>query len=46
MCVQFYFLKPTHSMFGFFTNLADAYSAVLMPDKNLKDKLAADAADR
>jgi splicing factor 3A subunit 1 len=33
-------------MFGFFTNLADAYSAVLMPDKSLKDKLASDAADR
>lgn len=31
---QFYFLKPTHSMFSFFTALADAYSAVLMPDKD------------
>ena len=43
---QFYFLKPTHSMFGFFTSLADAYSAVLMPDKGLREKLASDATDR
>ena len=28
---QFNFLKPTHSMFGFFTSLADAYSKVLIP---------------
>lgn len=42
----FYFLKPTHSMFGFFTSLADAYSAVLMPDKGLKEQLAHDAGDR
>lgn len=43
---QFYFLKPTHSLFGFFTALADAYSAVLMPDKDLKKRLGEDAADR
>jgi splicing factor 3A subunit 1 len=42
----FYFLKPTHSMFGFFTSLADAYSAVLMPDKGLKERLSSDASDR
>ena len=30
---QFHFLKPTHSMFMFFTSLADAYSKVLMPPK-------------
>jgi splicing factor 3A subunit 1 len=30
---QFNFLKPTHSMFTFFTGLADAYSKVLMPPK-------------
>lgn len=43
---QFYFLKPTHSLFGFFTALADAYSAVLMPDKELHGRLAQDASDR
>ncbi|XP_057455152.1 probable splicing factor 3A subunit 1 [Lotus japonicus] len=36
---QFHFLKPTHSMFTFFTSLADAYSKVLMPQKGLTEKL-------
>ncbi|PKA47292.1 putative splicing factor 3A subunit 1 [Apostasia shenzhenica] len=36
---QFHFLKPTHSMFTFFTALADAYSKVLMPPKGISDKL-------
>lgn len=36
---QFHFLKPTHSMFTFFTALADAYSKVLMPPKGIVDKL-------
>lgn len=36
---QFHFLKPTHSMFTFFTQLADAYSKVLMPPKGLTEKL-------
>ncbi|KAL3817883.1 hypothetical protein ACJIZ3_003788 [Penstemon smallii] len=36
---QFHFLRPTHSMFMFFTSLADAYSKVLMPSKGLTDKL-------
>ncbi|KAJ0974427.1 hypothetical protein J5N97_016392 [Dioscorea zingiberensis] len=36
---QFHFLKPTHSMFTFFTALADAYSKVLMPPKGLTGKL-------
>ncbi|KAG2705168.1 hypothetical protein I3760_05G039900 [Carya illinoinensis] len=36
---QFHFLKPTHSMFMFFTSLADAYSKVLMPPKGLTEKL-------
>jgi splicing factor 3A subunit 1 len=43
---QFYFLKPTHSMFGFFTALCDAYSRVLMPEKGLMLKLKQDAEDR
>ncbi|KAF3335939.1 putative splicing factor 3A subunit 1 [Carex littledalei] len=36
---QFHFLRPTHSMYTFFTSLADAYSKVLMPEKGLTDKL-------
>ncbi|CAA3032272.1 probable splicing factor 3A subunit 1 [Olea europaea subsp. europaea] len=42
---QFHFLKPTHSMFMFFTSLADAYSKVLMPPKGLTDKLRNSVAD-
>ncbi len=33
-------------MYSFFTALADAYSAVLMPDKELRGRLEADATDR
>ncbi|GFR52779.1 hypothetical protein Agub_g15394, partial [Astrephomene gubernaculifera] len=43
---QFNFLKPTHSLFAFFTSLADAYSRVMMPDKGLKERLGRDAGDR
>jgi splicing factor 3A subunit 1 len=42
---QFHFLKPTHSMFMFFTSLADAYSKVLMPQKGLTEKLKKSVAD-
>lgn len=42
----FMFLKPTHSLFAFFTGLADAYSRVLMPPKGVKDKLQKDTQDR
>ncbi|KAK2634532.1 hypothetical protein Ddye_029324 [Dipteronia dyeriana] len=42
---QFHFLKPTHSMFTFFTQLADAYSKVLMPPKGLTEKLKTSVAD-
>nr|XP_043613960.1 probable splicing factor 3A subunit 1 [Erigeron canadensis] len=42
---QFHFLKPTHSMFMFFTSLADAYSKVLMPPKDLTDKLKKSVTD-
>lgn len=42
---QFNFLKPTHSLFGFFTALCDAYSRVLMPPKGTKDRLGRDAED-
>jgi hypothetical protein len=43
---QFSFLKPTHSLFGFFTSLCDAYSRVLMPPKGTRDRLQKDATDR
>ncbi|KAF7827701.1 putative splicing factor 3A subunit 1 [Senna tora] len=42
---QFHFLKPTHSMFTFFTSLADAYSKVLMPPKGLNEKLKKSVSD-
>ena len=42
---QFHFLKPTHSLFTFFTALADAYSKVLMPPKGLSEKLRLSAKD-
>ncbi|KAL6546192.1 hypothetical protein OROMI_021913 [Orobanche minor] len=42
---QFHFLRPTHSMFMFFTSLADAYSKVLMPPKGLTDRLRNSVAD-
>eukprot|EP00884_Botryococcus_braunii_P002572 jgi/Botrbrau1/12315/Bobra.0205s0013.1 len=43
---MFNFLKPTHSLFGFFTSLCDAYSRVLMPEKGLEEKLRKDLDDR
>ena len=42
----FHFLKPTHSLFGYFKDLCDAYSRTLMPDKKLLGRLKQDAADR
>lgn len=42
---QFNFLRPTHSMFTFFTELADAYSKVLMPPKDLNEKLRKSVTD-
>lgn len=43
---QFSFLKPTHSMFTFFTALADAYSKVLVPPKGLVEKLEKDVGNK
>ena len=43
---HFNFLKPTHSLFGFFTALCDAYSRVRMPPKPLAAQLRAAAEDR
>ncbi|CAL9748102.1 unnamed protein product [Musa acuminata subsp. burmannicoides] len=42
---QFHFLKPTHSMFTFFTTLTDAYSKVLMPPTGLTEKLRKSTSD-
>ena len=42
---QFNFLKPTHSLFTFFTALADAYSKVLMPPKQTLERVRRDAGD-
>ncbi|CAL9169951.1 probable splicing factor 3A subunit 1 isoform X2 [Musa acuminata AAA Group] len=42
---QFHFLKPTHSMFTFFTTLTDAYSRVLMPPTGLTEKLRKSTGD-
>lgn len=42
----FSFLRPTHSLHGFFTALADAYARVLMPPKSVIARLEADMADR
>ncbi|KAI7725816.1 hypothetical protein M8C21_031773, partial [Ambrosia artemisiifolia] len=42
---QFQFLKPYHSMFILFTSLVDAYSKVLMPPKELNDKLKKSVTD-
>lgn len=43
---QFNFLKPTHSLFTFFTRLCDAYSRVLMPPKGVIAALQWDVEDR
>ena len=43
---QFNFLKPTHSLFSFFTRLCDAYSLVLMPPKGVVASLQGDVEDR
>lgn len=43
---QFNFLKPTHSLFSFFTRLCDAYSRCLMPPKGTVQALKADVEER
>ena len=37
---QFDFLRPTHSLFGYFNRLVEQYSKVLMPSKEVLDTLA------
>ncbi|KAL0097763.1 Pre-mRNA splicing factor PRP21 like protein-domain-containing protein [Phycomyces blakesleeanus] len=36
---QFDFLRPSHSLFPYFTDLVKQYTKVLVPPKDLKDKL-------
>lgn len=43
---EFNFLKPTHSMYSFFTSLCDAYSRVLLPPAGTLDKLRKNTTDR
>ena len=42
----FLFLKPTHSLHGYFQELVNAYRLTLMPDQKLMAKLKKDATDR
>ena len=36
---QFDFLRPNHSLFGYFNRLVDQYSKVLLPNKEMLDQL-------
>lgn len=36
---QFDFLRPTHSLFGYFNRLVEQYSKVLYPNKNMLEQL-------
>ncbi|KAH0488865.1 MAG: hypothetical protein KVP17_004321 [Porospora cf. gigantea B] len=38
---QFDFLKPSHSLFPYFTSLVESYARCLMPDKSLLEKIKA-----
>jgi len=43
---QFDFLRPQHSLFQYFTRLLEQYTKVLIPPKDLKDKLNFEAGNR
>ena len=38
---RFDFLKPTHSLFGYFTQLVEAYSRVLVPKAEVLERYEA-----
>ena len=40
---QFEFLRPTHSLFGYFNRLVDQYTKVLHPNKDMLEQLQLDA---
>lgn len=42
---QFEFLRPTHSLFGYFNRLVEQYSRVLYPDKDMLEQLKNQAAE-
>lgn len=42
---QFEFLKPTHSLFGYFNRLVEQYTKVLHPDKTVLDQLKSRSTD-
>ena len=44
--LHFNFLKPTHSLFGYFSALCEAYQKVLLPPKGVMDKLRRNCTDR
>ena len=43
---QFDFLRPTHSLFGYFNRLVDQYSRVITPSKETLEKLQARTEER
>lgn len=43
---QFDFLRPTHSVFQFFTKLVEQYAKIINPAKNVVSGLERDANDR
>ncbi|KIJ44155.1 hypothetical protein M422DRAFT_228832 [Sphaerobolus stellatus SS14] len=42
---QFEFLRPTHSLFGYFNRLVEQYTKVLLPTKEILDKVALAASE-
>ncbi|CAK8680307.1 splicing factor 3A subunit 1-like [Clavelina lepadiformis] len=42
---QFDFLRPQHSLFQYFTKLVDQYTKILLPPKNVLERLKAEAKD-
>ncbi|KAK3096249.1 hypothetical protein FSP39_024939 [Pinctada imbricata] len=42
---QFDFLRPQHSLFNYFTKLVEQYTKILIPPKNLQEKLQKESAD-
>jgi len=42
---RFQFIKPTHSLYAYFTRLCDSYTAILVPKKSTLERLKADAKD-
>ncbi|CAG8562523.1 13359_t:CDS:10 [Ambispora leptoticha] len=43
---QFDFLRPNHSLFNYFTKLVEQYTKVLIPPKNLNEKLKANTENK